>query len=83
MPGLWKHMYHDTTFALCVNDFGVKYTPTVDWDGKTYCGLDLDWHYDEKFVDITVPEYVEKALIKLGHKKPTKPKHSPHCHIKI
>ena len=24
--GLWKHKTRDTVFALCVDDFGVKYT---------------------------------------------------------
>jgi hypothetical protein len=62
--GLWRHRTKRTTFALCVDDFGVKYFSkvdamhlietvkahydlTIDWDGKLYCGLALDWHYDE------------------------------------
>ena len=25
-PTLWKHQSHDTTFTLCVDDFGINYT---------------------------------------------------------
>eukprot|EP00957_Ditylum_brightwellii_P155245 11818667-Ditylum_brightwellii.AAC.1 len=56
---------------------------TVDWKGKMYCGSSLNWNYEECFVDIVVPKYVTKALVKLGHKTPSKPEHSPHCHVKL
>ena len=61
-PGLWKHNTRKTTFALCVDDFGVKYfckddalhlinavkdeyEVTIDWEGKLYCGLNLDYRF--------------------------------------
>eukprot|EP00957_Ditylum_brightwellii_P197031 15010838-Ditylum_brightwellii.AAC.1 len=38
------------------------------------------WNYEDRYVDIAVPKYVTKALIKLGHTAPKKPEHSPHRH---
>ena len=57
--GLFKYSKRKTVFALCVDDFGVKYhsqqdlqhlTDTlkkhyeisIDYDGKNYCGLQLE-----------------------------------------
>ena len=28
---------------------------TKDWDAKTYCGLMLDWDYNNRTVDISMP----------------------------
>jgi hypothetical protein len=99
-PGLWRHKWRPITFALVVDDFGVKikgkehgehlikalrenYEVTVDWEGKTFCGIHLKWMYDKKMVDLNMPNYVAKALIKYGHKKPARPQHSPHKHTPI
>ncbi len=85
-PGLWKHNTRKTTFALCVDDFGVKYfckddalhlinavndnyELTIDWEGKLYCGLNLDWHYTAStlYVDalgaaLRLPETLRQRL---------------------
>eukprot|EP00957_Ditylum_brightwellii_P044825 3400858-Ditylum_brightwellii.AAC.2 len=66
-----------------VDSIQQHYRAMVDWKGKTYCSLSLEWNYMDHYVDIVVPKYVTKALVKLGHKAPTKPKHSPHRHVKI
>ena len=67
--GLWKHNARDIMFALCVDNFGVKYFKkydvdhllnalqkyyeiSIDWQGKDYCGLSLDWNYSAGYVDI-------------------------------
>lgn len=47
--------------------FGVlekKYPPKIDWSGKKYIGIDLDWHYDAKdpHVILSMKGYVKKAL---------------------
>jgi hypothetical protein len=94
-PGLWRHNTKRTTFALCVDDFGVKYFShadamhlinavkdhyelTINWSGKLYCGLSLDWHYDEGYVDISMPGYVNRALLKFEHPAPLRAQHAPH-----
>jgi hypothetical protein len=55
-----------------------NYKISVDWDGKNYCGLTLDWNYDEGYVDISMPGYVEKVRSKLLHPHPKFPQHAPH-----
>ena len=41
---------------------GEKYKYTTDWDGKNYCGLQMDWDYVEGYVDISMSGYVKKSL---------------------
>ena len=77
--GLWRHKTRKTIFALCVDDFGVKYHSkedaqhlidalnahydiTVDKTGRNYCGLSLDWHYKDGYVDVSMPGYIVEAL---------------------
>ena len=55
------------------------YTITVDWSGSLYCGLTLDWDYEARTVDISMPKYIAKALERFQHPVPTKPQHSPHA----
>ena len=88
-PNLWTHDTRRTVFCLCVDDFGVKYFSkedaehllkalkdykiTIDWKGSNYCGLALTWNYDAGWVDITMPNYIQKTLKKLEHPSPRKP----------
>ena len=97
--GLWKHITKRTLFALCVDDFGVKYDSTedlnhlinalkehyeitVDLEGRNFCGLRLDWNYTAGHVDISMPNYVRKKLIKFKHKPPIRPQYAPHKWLK-
>ena len=94
-PGIWKHVSKPTTFALCVDDFNIKYFTmndanhlltslrsnyeiTVDWKGALYCGMTPDWHYHQGYLDISMPGYINRALLRQAHKTPTKPQHAPH-----
>ena len=51
---------------------------STDWDGALYCGITLDWNYNERWLDISMPGYIKKVLQKYVHESPTKPKHSPY-----
>ena len=47
-PGLWRHKWRSTTFALVVDDFGVKYTNKADADHliaaiKEHYEIAIDW----------------------------------------
>ena len=93
--GLWGHATLKIKFALCVDNFGIKYfnmsdamhlinalenyyTITKDWKGQDYCGLRrLNWNYDKGYVDINIPNYIKKALLKFQHTPPTLPQHAP------
>ena len=93
--GLFKHNIRKIIFALCVDDFGVKYhcqqdlqhlitsqrkyyDISIDYDGQNCCSLQLDWHYNKGYVDISMPSYVKKALKKYNHPSPLRPQYSPH-----
>jgi hypothetical protein len=54
------------------------YKLTIDWSGSLYCGLTLDWHYEEGYVDVSMPGYVKRALAKFNHPTPLKKQHAPH-----
>ncbi len=43
------------------------YTITKDWMGNLYCGIQLDWDYKKRTVDISMPGYVKKKLQEYGH----------------
>ena len=77
-PGLFTHASRKISFALCVNDFGVKYTDkanaqhlltcleklykcTIDWEGKLYLGMTLNWNYAEKWMEKSMPGYIDKV----------------------
>jgi hypothetical protein len=54
------------------------YQLAVDWEGKIYCGITFDWHYEERYLDMSMPTYIPKVLTRFGHTKPNKPQHSPY-----
>ena len=54
------------------------YKLSIDWEGSLYCGITLKWNYKERYLDISMPGYVEKMLKRFKHKKPDKPVHSPY-----
>jgi Reverse transcriptase (RNA-dependent DNA polymerase) len=58
-----------------------KYKITIDWEGKQYCGLTLNWDYEStpRTCDISMPGYTEPALTRFNHPPPTRPQHSPHA----
>jgi hypothetical protein len=47
------------------------YQISCDWTGSAYYGLQLDWDYKNKFVDLSMPAYIKSAVHKLQH--PTAP----------
>ena len=54
------------------------YECPIDCKGTQYCGLTLACNYNEKYVDISMPGYMKKALKKFNHKPPKCPEHAPH-----
>ena len=53
------------------------YQCKIDWNGTNYLGMTLDWHYDKKYVDVSMPNYITKVLERLQHPKPARPQFSP------
>ena len=61
---------------------GSHYKYTVDWKGSHFCGYHFDWHYQDGFVDLSMPTYIPNLLKRLNHKK-GKDQHSPHEFINV
>ena len=38
----------------------------------------MKWKYTERYVDISIPVYIKKALHQFGHKTPKNPQHHPY-----
>jgi hypothetical protein len=55
-----------------------KYALTKEWTGESYLGLTLKWNYPAGYVDISMPDYVPKALAKFQHDTPKSAQHAPH-----
>lgn len=43
------------------------YMLTEDWSGNLYCGITLEWDYDGRTVDISMPGYITKKLQEYNH----------------
>jgi hypothetical protein len=54
------------------------YQISCDWTGSAYCGLQLDWDYKNKFVDLSMPGYIKAALHKFQHPTLTRPENAPY-----
>jgi len=43
------------------------YKLTEDWAGDLYCGISLRWDYAKRWLDISMPGYIKKQLLKYKH----------------
>ncbi len=46
------------------------YSLTKDWTGNMYCKITLEWDYENRHVDISMPGYKKKKLQEYGHIMP-------------
>jgi hypothetical protein len=37
------------------------YSLTEDWMGNMYCGITLEWDYENRHVDISMPGYIKRS----------------------
>jgi Reverse transcriptase (RNA-dependent DNA polymerase) len=54
-----------------------KYKISEDLTGNKYCGLHIDWDYENGTCDISMPGYIERALEQFAHKYDGKPEKAP------
>ncbi len=59
------------------------YKVTIDWMGSLFIGITLMWDSINHFVDLHLPLYIDKALLKYQHPSPTCPQHAPYKHMPI
>ena len=50
------------------NSLRKQYDITTNMTGTLYCGLTLTWHYNKRYVNMSI----------FGHKTPSRPQYSPH-----
>ncbi len=55
-----------------------KYELTKDHNGDLYLGIKSSWDYNARTLNILMPGYIQKLLIKYKHRMPTKPQHCPY-----
>ena len=59
-----------------------KYVISTDWTGSRFCGMNIDWDYDNRTCDISLPGYIDRALQRFEHPAPKRKQHSPHLWLK-
>ena len=50
----------------------------TDWTGSLYCGITLIWDYEARTLNISMPGYIEKLLLKFKHGNPRDVQSSPY-----
>ena len=68
-----------------INAIKKYYVCTVDWKAERYCGVTFKWDYTSRVrkVHLTMPNTVQKALLRFNHIKPSKPQYQPYPHQPI
>ena len=74
--GIKSFSTEDTNHLL--NALRATYKISVDMTGEHYCGLKLNWNYNDGYVDISMPGYIPKLLHKLQHVIKKYPQFAPH-----
>ena len=47
-----------------------NHTIENDWERKLYCGIELDWHCEEGWVDTSMQTYMNNQQTWYGHPQP-------------
>ena len=68
----------DTNYSLQL--LQSNYTITVEKGNPRFCGLHLEWNYNQRCVDISMPHYAQKIL-KIRHPTPRKEQHTMYTYI--
>ena len=73
-----KHVGKDTADHL-IQALKELYTISIDWTGSLYCDLTINWDYDKRICDISMPTYIKEALHKFHHPASSCPQDAPHA----
>ena len=65
-----KH-YNEEDLNHLLNALHTKYEIATDRLGTNYIGLTIAWQYEQGHVEISMPDYVLKALQKFQHNPPS------------
>ena len=70
--------YNEDDLNHLLDALHTKYEIATDRSGTHYTGLTIAWSYEQGHVDISMPDYVLKALQKFQHTPPLQRQHAPH-----
>jgi len=73
---VWYTQWDNANHLL--NALREHYQITEEWATTLYCGLTLQWDYTKCTVNLSMPGYIERALMCFCHPHPKHPEHSPH-----
>ena len=54
------------------------YVVSMDWVGKIYLVLSINWDYEKVHIDICIPDSLLKSLACFQHQKPKPPQYAPY-----
>ena len=54
------------------NAFRKYFKWSIDWESQNYLSLTLGWNYAKKYVDISMPVYIQNALHTFQQKPPAR-----------
>mmetsp|Transcript_17385 Transcript_17385/g.24552 ORF Transcript_17385/g.24552 Transcript_17385/m.24552 type:complete len:288 (+) Transcript_17385:996-1859(+) len=54
-----------------------NYEITIDWKGRHYCDLTLEWNYNNRYCDVHMLEYIPAMLSKFNYVPPYRKQHAP------
>jgi hypothetical protein len=55
------------------------YEDSVDWECNLFCGIQLDWDYENRTCNLSMPGYIEAIFLhKYQHQKPKHLQHAPY-----
>ena len=74
----WSKILQQGRRPTLNNALNKHYDITTDWTGKNYCGLTIEWNYQQGYVDVSMPGYVVDVLLQFQNTKPKQYQHSPH-----
>jgi hypothetical protein len=66
---------HADHLIACIKE---KYKLTEDWTGDLYCGINLSWDYRKRTLNISMPGYTKRQLLKYKHVVAPRPQHCPY-----
>jgi len=66
---------HADHLIVCIKK---KYKITKDWTGDLYCGIHLKWNYIKRTLEILIPGYIKRQLLKYKHVVAPRPQHCPY-----
>ena len=67
-----KYIVKENSYHL-IQALQKLYTISIDWTGSLFCGLTIYWDYVAHTYDISMPEYLQIALLKFQHPTPKRP----------